>query len=660
MTRTLRIDDLADLVVPSQPTLSPDGSRVAYVVRRQDLAADTAVTSLWIAPTRRADHDDAGPRPLTHGTTDDTPAWSPDGRHLAFTRDEQLWLLPTAGGEPRRLTALPLGAGAPVWSPDSTRIAFSAPVDPAAIEGEDDAARERRRSAPIVTDGVDYHSDGLGFVRRVRTQIHVLDLTSTQVRALTALGEHARGPAWSPDGRTLAFTAKKAGDADLDIRSAVHLVDARPGPGPGRNAEPRVVALAEGYAATASYTPDGGRLVVVGWLGDLRGHARLFLVDPRTGEATELAPGLDRNVMPGAPAYPGAVPTVVGEEVLVGVRDRGCTHLYAAPLDGGPARAVLDGDGVVVGGLGVAGSTAAAALGTPDSFGEIALIDLTDGVLTTCTDHGDALAGRRPVPRASREFILSDGTSVQGWLMRPADAAAPGPLLVDLHGGPHNAWNAAADEMHLYHHELVERGWTVLIVNPRGSDGYGEEFYDALWRGWGTADAADILEPVDQLVAEGIADPDRLAVTGYSYGGYLTCYLTATDRRFAAAVPGGVVSDLTSIGGTSDDAHLLSTLELRALPWRDRDELAAMSPYTFVHQVTTPTLVLHGTDDVRCPIGQAQQWHYALRERGVPTRMVLYPGASHLFILAGRPSHRIDYYRRVIDWVEQYAGSKEQ
>jgi CubicO group peptidase (beta-lactamase class C family) len=141
----------------------------------------------------------------------------------------------------------------------------------------------------------------------------------------------------------------------------------------------------------------------------------------------------------------------------------------------------------------------------------------------------------------------------------------------------------------------------------------------------------------------------------------MTCYLTGHDQRFSAAVAGGVVSDLTSIGGTSDDAHLINAIELGAMPWHeaDRERLAAMSPYTNVDKVETPTLVLHGADDVRCPVGQAEQWHYALRERGVPTRMVLYPGGSHVFPLLGKPSHRIDYGTRVVEWVERYAGDAE-
>ena len=242
--------------------------------------------------------------------------------------------------------------------------------------------------------------------------------------------------------------------------------------------------------------------------------------------------------------------------------------------------------------------------------------------------------------------------------MRDPEAPTPQPLLLDIHGGPHNAWNGAADSIHLYHQELAARGWAVLLLNPRGSDGYGEDFYRAALEDWGEADAQDFLEPIDALVAEGIADPERLAVTGYSYGGYMTCYLTSRDERFAAAVAGGVVSDLVSMGGTSDDAHLLSRYELGGEPWAIGDRYQAMSPLSRVESVVTPTLVYHGEDDRRCPVGQAQQWYTALRERGVPTTLVLYPDEGHLFILDGRPSHRRDFNRRVTDWVEQHAGAR--
>ena len=230
------------------------------------------------------------------------------------------------------------------------------------------------------------------------------------------------------------------------------------------------------------------------------------------------------------------------------------------------------------------------------------------------TDHGAALADVELFEREERTFTISDGTEVHGWLVRDPELTGPRPLLLDVHGGPHNAWNGAADEMHLYHQELAARGWTVLLVNPRGSDGYGEAFYDGVNGAWGVADANDFLEPIDQLVAEGLADPERLAITGYSYGGFMTCYLTAHDDRFAAAVAGGVVSDLVSMDGTCDDGACLSSFELGGTPWEQPERYAAMSPLTRVADVRTPTLVLHGGGDLSCDLGQAQQWHTSLRE----------------------------------------------
>jgi CubicO group peptidase (beta-lactamase class C family)/pimeloyl-ACP methyl ester carboxylesterase len=303
-----------------------------------------------------------------------------------------------------------------------------------------------------------------------------------------------------------------------------------------------------------------------------------------------------------------------------------------------------------VSGLSVAAGVATVALSTPTSFGEIVTVDLASGTATPRTTYGEKVDVEHFVP-VEREFTVSDGTVVSGWLIRDPAAEGPQPLLLDIHGGPHNAWNASADPVHLYHQELAARGWTVLLMNPRGSDGYGEEFFNAALGAWGSADARDFLEPLDELVADGIADRDRLAVSGYSYGGFMTCYLTSRDDRFAAAVTGGVVSDLTSMAGTSDMGHFLDVYELNSA-----SDYSAMSPFAEVGKVTTPTLILQGDADVRCPVGQAQQWHTALRENGVPSQLVLYPEASHLFILEGRPSHRLDFNRRIVNWVEQYAG----
>lgn len=645
MTRRMRIEESLALTIPSQPALSPDGERIVYALSGVDIDADHATSTLWIA-------EDGDSRPLTHGTSDTTPVFSPTGDRLAFLRDGQLWTLPLRGGEPQQHTRLPLGAGAPVWSPDGTKILFSAPVSPIP-DGRAPAAPDARPAAPIVTERLDYIVDGDGFTRGARDQLHLIDLETDDVRRLTDGPTSAGSPSWSPDGTTVAFTCR--GRDDLTFHAAVHTITLM-----DPSAEPQLIAFVDGCADTVTHSPDGTHLIVVGWLHEPRGHAALFSVHLTSGEITELSAGLDRNVMPGAPAYPGVLPAVTASgDVLFAIRDRGATHLYAVGLAGGAPRHLHGGTDEVVSGLSLAGGVAAVGLSTPTSFGEIVRIDVASGAGSVVTAHGSAPQGVELFLRESREFTISDGTTVQAWIVRDPSVTGPTPLLLDVHGGPHNAWNGAADEMHVFHQELAARGWTIMMVNPRGSDGYGEAFFDAVNGAWGIADADDFLEPIDELVAEGLADPTRLAITGYSYGGYMTAYLTGHDDRFAAAVAGGLVSDLFSMGGTSDDAHLLNTVEIGVMPWDSlgRERLTAMSPYSVVGDVNTPTLVLHGGSDLRCPIGQAQQWHGALRERGIPTQLVIYPGGSHIFPLTGTPSHRVDYARRVVDWVQRYAGS---
>ncbi|WP_189246355.1 alpha/beta hydrolase family protein [Streptosporangium pseudovulgare] len=232
-------------------------------------------------------------------------------------------------------------------------------------------------------------------------------------------------------------------------------------------------------------------------------------------------------------------------------------------------------------------------------------------------------------------------------MLRDETLTGAGPLPLDAHGGPHNAWAPVFDGIHLYHQVLAARGWTVLTVNPRGSDGYGEAFCKAVLGAWGIADTDDLLSPIDEPVGEGIAMLDRLAVIGYRYGSYVSYWLPARTDRFKTAISGGCLSGLVSAAGASDEGHFLRTYECRG-------DAAAQSPMTHVDRVTTPALLLHGEGDYLCPVGQAERWFAALRERSVPVRLVRYPDGSHLFILDGRPYRRVDCNERIVEWLQQW------
>ncbi len=649
MTRRLRSIDLLDIAVPEQPALSPDGQWVAYVLKTLDAGTDSNRRNIWLVDTQGG-----SPRQVTFSNSDASPAWLPDGSRLSFVRTtegrDEVCIMTMADHAVETIATLPSGAGKPVWSPDGTRLAFAAFVSTSRAVA-DPAEAAQLADPPLVADGFFYRTDGIGMLGSSIRQLHVLEPATGNCTQLTYGDWHVRDPEWSPDGGRLAFAAGPAADDESSLVAPAHVVELE-----RRGTEPSVVGPTNVVVGALEWATDGQSLLAVS--SRPVGHNSLVRL-PLDGSApVDLSGTLDRNVMAGAPAYPGASPRLTGggESVLFCIRDRGCTHLLAVDVDGGEPRPVLHGDAVVVSELSVAGAKAVTILKTPASFGEVVSVDVEDGTVRVLTTHGANLDDVELFERREREFTISDGTVVQGWLIRDPEITEPQPLLLDIHGGPHNAWNSAADEVNLYHQELAALGWAVLLLNVRGSDGYGEQFYRAAVGRWGLADSPDFLEPLDELVAEGMADPDRLAVTGYSYGGYMTCYLTAHDTRFAAAVAGGVVSDLRSFQGTSDSGHFFKERELGCQEKHGFAAYEAMSPISAVDRVTTPTLILHGANDLRCPVGQAEQWHAALCEQGVESCLVLYPGGAHLFPDIGPPSHRIDFNRRIISWVEDHAN----
>lgn len=634
-SRPFSLDDIRRVVTVPETAITADGGTVVFT-RRQAAGQ----TSLWTVSSG------SQPQQLTQGPTDRAPRIVPTG--ILFLRDveevPQLHLLPHMG-EPTQLTELPLGAGTAVLSGDRRRVAFAAPVDRA----------PGGAAAPIVVDTLEQKADGIGWIGSIRRQLFVMDLDSGQVRQVTEGDYDADGPVWSPDGNRLAFTASVAHRADVELERRVYTVEVDDPLAPLQE-----IGQAMGVTGPVMWDRDGASLVAVGSSTMVTGHAHLLRLYDDGRPDTAITAALDRNVMPGATGYPGGHPAYShdGSEIIFCLRDRGWTHLYGIGPYGGDARPIAAEPQHVVSALSVAAEAprAAVVLTTPESFAEVAIVDLAGGeveILTALMD--DSLPEVQLCRPEPREFTISDGTVVHGWLLSASNTTGTAPLLLDIHGGPHNAWAGVADDIHLYQQLLAARGWRVLTLNPRGSDGYGAKFYRAVDGGWGQVDVPDFLEPIDQLIAEGLVDPDRLAVTGYSYGGLATCALTAHTDRFAAAVAGGLLCDFASIAGQRLLPEGFFATATAGLTPTDVVALAESSPIARVAQVKTPTLVLHGANDDTCPVGQAQQWFSALRIQGVPTRLVAYPGGSHLFIADGEVDHRIDYHARVVEWVELYA-----
>jgi dipeptidyl aminopeptidase/acylaminoacyl peptidase len=641
-SRGLGIDDLYRLRTAGSPSIDPDGRRVAFTVSTADRERDRWVTHIWTVE----EGDEA--RRLTRGENGDTsPRWSPDGRRLAFlsARGEgarqQLWMLEPGGGDPWPVTDVKGGVIAFRWSPDGSRIAFLSTVEP---------DPEHEDGSPIVVRRLHYKADGPGMLRDGRTHLFVVTPPTGQVVQLTNGDFFAASPAWSPDGTTLAFTAALHDDRDLDMASHLFTIDA------GGGGEMRQVTSGPGLASAPLWSGDGRALVFAGRARATDLQWTLHSVDARGGEPADLLVGFDRNVMVGGPGYPGAAPALTpdGAAVVFCARIGGCTHAFRLPLHGGAPQPLLAHPEMVVKGLDVSSGAAigAAVAGLPDTPGDVLRVDLVTGATARLTElNRDLLAEAAPLLAERRTFTAPDGLEIEGWLWRDPAAATPAPLLLDIHGGPHNAWTPGLDADHLFHDELVARGWSVLTLNPRGSDGYGLAFMSGVHAGWGENDQRDFLAAVDALVAEGIADPERLAVTGYSYGGFMTTWLVGHTDRFRAAVAGGVATDLLSIIGTMDVGAAMARSEFGADPLDDRALYERLSPLSYAGRITTPILILHGQADERCPAGQAEELFAALRRRRREVEMVLYPGAGHLFIIQGRPSHKADYARRVVDWV---------
>ncbi|HVT58105.1 MAG TPA: S9 family peptidase [Thermoanaerobaculia bacterium] len=681
--RLLAVDDLFALKQVGDPRISPDGRWVAYTVRSLDAKRDDSDTDIYMVPMAggEAVQLTASDKPET------TPRWSPDGRYLAFLskregKNVQVWLLNRLGGDARRLTDYKADVSEIAWSPDAKRLALVvADVDPDEVEPADKTAGPSTPK-PIVIRRLQFKRDGEGYLRELRTHIHVFDLASKSSIEVTSGPYDDTEPAWSPDGRWLAFTSNRTPDPDANENTDVFVVQAAAG------AVPRAITTSPAADSSPSWSPDGKQIIYVEggdprdlWYGT--SHLAIAPAMPAMPAAPAAPAASASPAAAAAPAAPDAGRRLLtadldrnvssprfaadGQWVYFLIEEGGNNHLARVSAAGGPVERVVDGERHVEAfDLDVSASAGAARGASPAAGGEAVVLESDPGRpfevsavlprgaqgpggLRRLTAVNDELLRRIKLAPVERYRARSaDGAMIDAFLTRPP-GAAPGsrlPAILRIHGGPASQFST---EFHFEWQLLAAHGYAVIAANPRGSTGYGRDFSRAIWADWGNKDYEDVMAAVDQAVVMGAVDPDRLGVGGWSYGGILTNYVITKTGRFKAAIPGASEVNYLADYGTDHYQYAWET-EL-GLPWRNVERWLRLSPWFQVEKITTPTLILCGTDDANVPALNSEQLYQALRRLGRDTELVLYPSQHHSLV---KPSYVKDRYERYLAWYDKY------
>ena len=647
--RPITTEDYHHFRFVGEPTFSPDGRMVAYTLTRVDRTLNRRTTEIWMAPVDRSEP----PRPVTAGPySASAPAFSPDGRHLSFSSvrpvagddvstRSQLFLLPLAGGEPRRLSNLPNGVSGCTWAPDGRRVVCLSRTGP---------SDQRSGLAPSDArhyTGLRYKFNDTGWFDDRKSHLWVFDVTTGRATQITS-GDawNDSDPQWSPDGTRIAFVSNRTGkEADGNDNSDVWTVPATGG---------ELVRISDhaGPDGTPRWSPDGQTIGFIGREKD--GDPGAVWTAPAGGgrPSTLLYPGVDLSPQ-------GFMWAENGAALYFTAETRGEAHAFRLDVATRTAKPITTGSRIVRG-LAVSPAAGRIAYLASDftSLDELFLADLTGGNeqrLTAANDSLLATLSLVPVERTS--YRSADGLEIDGFLVKPLgfDSTKRYPMVLSIHGGPAGMYGVGwFHEFQVY----AARGWAVFFTNPRGSTGYGHRFQRAIALEWGGKDYVDIMRGVDHvLAANPWIDPARLGVTGGSYGGFMTNWIVGHTNRFKAAVTLRSISNFISDEGTRDAAfghdtdfggHLFQRFDL----YWDR------SPLKYVQNVTTPILILHGENDLRVPLEQAEQWFRALRLFDKPAELVIFPRENHNQTRTGEPRHLVESLDWQTYWFTRYLDGR--
>jgi len=699
--RAMTAADTLRIAAVNDAQISPDGGRVVYTVATTE--GNETRSTLWIVPATSSTNVTASkPAPLLPvGWNATNPRWSPDSKSIAFlaTHDNQsgIWILnlpktyeQSVGDSTPRFIApvrstnffITYAGESFAWSPDSHRIAYiSASKDTSDVNDASNSAarKESNTDDPRVINRIQYKSR-TSFSDRARTHVWITNVEQPNPRQLTNGAYYDHAVTFNPRGDEIAYLSNHEPDPDAVNNSDIFAINTD-----GRT---RQITNTKGCEYEPTWSPDGKLIAYtatkrpVTTIDSIAEDAHVWVIEASGGTGRELTAAQDRRAR--SPHWASD-----SRAVYFLAADRGQAHIYRVKVNGNVSflpffdnivdsvqRAVTISQGRDFYQQGEHMKTAlppnqisnfSVSFIPPSRSGGFATFAFTmsdtlhpaeawfgspfGDVARRISSHNDAVIHSLDFIESEEiNFKSFDGTPIQGWLMKPLDFKEGGryPLILSVHGGPHGAYGYSFNPAFQVY---AAHGYAVLYLNPRGSTGYGQKFSDGTIGEWGGGDYQDLMRGVDEVTrTRQWIDPNRLGVTGGSYGGFMTNWIITQTPRFRAAVASASVSNLVSFYATSLYQDLIHA-EFNGFPWDNYETLWRWSPIRYVKQAQTPTLFLHGEQDNDVHITQAEEMYMALQRRGIETELVRYPREGHGL---REPRHRVDALERTLNWFDKY------